>query len=60
MDRIKYDAYKIKIQAIDPDRDRSMREVYGLSPEEAEWKQTGDAFSGRSSGPSGGFATLEW
>ena len=36
MDRIKYDAYKIKIQAIDPDHDRSMREVYGLSPEEAE------------------------
>ena len=36
MDRIKYDAYKIKIRAIDPDRDRSMREVYGLSPDEAE------------------------
>ena len=36
MDRIKYDAYKIKIQALDPDHDRSMREVYGLSPEEAE------------------------
>ena len=31
-----YDAYKIKIQALDPDHDRSMREVYGLSPEEAE------------------------
>ena len=36
LDRIQYDAYKIKIQALDPDHDRSMREVYGLSPEEAE------------------------
>ncbi|MBR0230120.1 MAG: ATP-binding protein [Erysipelotrichaceae bacterium] len=36
MDRIKYDAYKIRIQAIDPDHDRSMRELYGLDPAEAE------------------------
>ena len=36
MDRIKYDAYKIKIHAVDPDHDRSMREVYGLSPADAE------------------------
>ena len=36
MDRIKYDAYKINIKAVNPDHDRSMREVYGLSPAEAE------------------------
>ena len=36
MDRIKYDAYKIKISAVDPDHDRSMREVYGLRPDEVE------------------------
>ena len=36
MDRIKYDSYKIKISATDPDHDRSMREVYGLRPNEAE------------------------
>ena len=36
MDRIKYDAYKIKIQAIDAEHDKSMREVYGLNPDEAE------------------------
>ena len=31
-----YDSYKIKISATDPDHDRSMREVYGLRPNEAE------------------------
>ena len=36
MDRIKYDAYKINIKAIDAKHDKSMREVYGLSPDEAE------------------------
>lgn len=30
MDRIKNDAYKINIQAIDAKHDSSMREVYGL------------------------------
>lgn len=29
-DRIVYDAYKINIQSIDPSKDISMREVYGL------------------------------
>lgn len=36
MDQIKYDSYKIKISATDPVHDRSMREVYGLRPNEAE------------------------
>ena len=35
MDRIKYDAYKINIQAIDAKNDRSMREVYGLKDSES-------------------------
>ena len=30
MDRIVYDAYKINIVSIDPSKDLSMREVYGL------------------------------
>lgn len=30
LDRIVYDAYKINIESIDPSRDKSMREVYGL------------------------------
>ena len=30
MDRIVYDAYKINIESIDPAKDLSMREVYGL------------------------------
>ena len=30
LDRIVYDAYKINIQSIDPSKDVSMREVYGL------------------------------
>ena len=30
MDRIVYDAYKINIESIDPKKDLSMREVYGL------------------------------
>lgn len=32
LDRIKYDAYKINIVPIDPAKNRSMREVYGLDP----------------------------
>ena len=36
MDRIVYDAYKINIESIDPKRDISMREVYGLDPALAE------------------------
>ena len=34
MDRISYDSYKINIESTDPKNDRSMREVYGLSPSE--------------------------
>lgn len=30
MDRIVYDAYKINIESVDPSKDLSMREVYGL------------------------------
>ena len=30
MDRIIYDAYKINIESIDPSKDLSMREVYGI------------------------------
>ena len=30
MDRIVYDAYKINIESIDPSKDISMREVYGI------------------------------
>ena len=36
MDRISYDSYKINIESIDPKRDLSMREVYGLDPKLAE------------------------
>ncbi|OUP22376.1 AAA family ATPase [Lachnoclostridium sp. An196] len=36
MDRISYDSYKINIQSIDPSKDLSMREVYGLDPAQAE------------------------
>lgn len=32
MDRISYDSYKIDIESIDPTKDLSMREVYGLDP----------------------------
>lgn len=32
MDRISYDSYKIEIESIDPKKDISMREVYGLDP----------------------------
>lgn len=35
MDRIPFDSYKINICSTDPDRDISMREVYGLDPTEA-------------------------
>lgn len=34
LDRIIHDAYRIKIEAIDPDKDISMREVYGLHEED--------------------------
>lgn len=36
MDRIVYDAYKINIESIDPSKDVSMREVYGLNPANAQ------------------------
>ena len=36
MDRISYDSYKINIVSIDPSKDISMREVYGLDPAEAQ------------------------
>ena len=32
MDRISHDSYKIDIENIDPSKDLSMREVYGLDP----------------------------
>lgn len=32
MDRISYDSYKIDIESVDPSKDLSMREVYGLDP----------------------------
>lgn len=32
MDRIAYDSYKIMIESTDPEKDISMREVYGLDP----------------------------
>ena len=32
MDRISYDSYKIDIESVDPAKDLSMREVYGLDP----------------------------
>ncbi len=36
MDRIVYDAYKINIESIDPSKDVSMREVYGLDQSTAQ------------------------
>ena len=36
MDRISYDSYKIDIESTDPSKDISMREVYGLNPEQAK------------------------
>lgn len=36
MDRIVYDAYKINIESIDPSKDLSMREVYGLDKNQAQ------------------------
>ena len=36
MDRISYDSYKIDIESIDPSKDLSMREVYGLDPAQAK------------------------
>ena len=36
MDRISYDSYKIDIESIDPKKDLSMREGYGLNPAEAK------------------------
>ena len=36
MDRISYDSYKINIVGVDPSKDISMREVYGLDPAEAQ------------------------
>ena len=36
MDRIVYDAYKINIESIDPSKDLSMREVYGIDKKQAQ------------------------
>ena len=36
LDRIVHDAYKINIESIDPSRDFSMREVYGLDKQLSE------------------------
>ena len=36
LDRIIYDSYKINIESIDPDREISMREVYGLKQSDSE------------------------
>lgn len=36
MDRISFDSYKISIESLDPDKDLSMREVYGLDPSKAQ------------------------
>ena len=36
MNRISYDSYKIAIESVNPDKDISMREVYGLDPKLAQ------------------------
>ena len=36
MDRISYDSYKIAMERVNPDKDISMREVYGLDPKLAQ------------------------
>lgn len=36
IDRISYDSYKIAIESVNPDKDISMREVYGLDPKLAQ------------------------
>ena len=36
MDRICYDSYKIDIEYINPEKDISMREVYGLDPKQSK------------------------
>lgn len=36
MDRISFDSYKISIKSLDPEKDISMREVYGLDPSKAQ------------------------
>ncbi len=36
MDRIVYDAYKINIESIDPSKDISMREVFGMDMNQAQ------------------------
>lgn len=36
MDRISYDSYKIDIESIDPSKDLSMREVYGMNQTQAK------------------------
>lgn len=36
MDRIVYDSYKINIESIDPSKDLSMREVYGIDKEQIQ------------------------
>ena len=36
MDRIFFDSYKIPITSLDPEKDISMREAYGLDPSQAQ------------------------
>lgn len=36
LDRISFDSYKISIKSLDPEKDISMREVYGLDPSQAQ------------------------
>ena len=36
MDRISFDSYKIPIMSLNPEKDISMREVYGLDPSQAQ------------------------
>ena len=38
-DRISYDSYKIDIASIDPTKDLSMREVYGLDPAQSKYQK---------------------
>ena len=33
LDRIVHDAYRVKLEALDPEQDISMREIYGLKDE---------------------------
>ena len=41
LDRIVYDAYKINIESINPTKDISMREVYGLDKIQVQYLNIG-------------------